>query len=259
MRRTRLWCQTSRERRLLSWQTCCWGCFRGTRRIAWILPLFSVTLSWNRHQLLKNHALCQCLHALVWSQTARVAALLPVVTSLRRPCQTCRLSPRMCCPLHLSVHPTTCSCPKSRAAAPAARTLPVTLTTLCWCPISLENSHMTFQWEQRAAGRPVNSFSVEGHRSHPPDRLQWYHHEARPRRYLCPHRYETTSVSNRTCPAAQPQHFMALPGQAQCGAPTQAPWASLKCCLGHLALQTLFKRWGDVSLQEVPGPTPPLH
>lgn len=56
------------------------------------------------------------------------------------PCQICRLSPRTCCPLHLSALPTTCSCPKSRAAAPAAKTPPVTLMTLCWCPISLENS-----------------------------------------------------------------------------------------------------------------------
>jgi len=48
-------------------------------------------------------------------------------------------------------------------------------------------------------------------------------------------------------------------GQAQCGAPTQAPWASLKWCLGHQALQIRSKLLGDVSLRAVPGPTLPLH
>lgn len=50
-----------------------------------------------------------------------------------------------------------------------------------------------------------------------------------------------------------------VPGQAQCGAPTQAPWASLKWCLGPQALQILSKQWADVSLLAAPGPTPPLH
>lgn len=53
--------------------------------------------------------------------------------------------------------------------------------------------------------------------------------------------------------------FLMFSGQALWGAPTQAPWASLKWCLGHQALQIRSKLLDDVSLRAVPGPTPPLH
>lgn len=84
------------------------------------------------------HEMIAALRSLALTQLKVIQCLPPPLFC--SPCQTCRLSPRTCFPLHLSALPTTCSCPKSRTAAPAARTPPVTRTTLCWCHISPESS-----------------------------------------------------------------------------------------------------------------------
>lgn len=125
----------------------------GLRQHVWQLSFMSLRVSSGKHLTLSvlnalslTWAVPRVLHEMIAALRSLIALTqLKVIQRLPpplfcSPCQTCRLSPRTCCPLHLSALQTTCSCPKSRAAAPAARTPPVTRTTLCWCHISLGSS-----------------------------------------------------------------------------------------------------------------------
>lgn len=259
MRKTRRWCQTSQGKHLLPLLICCWVYYKGTRRTGWISTHSSAIPSWIKRRTSKNLALCQCLHALSQCRRALAAARPPAVTSHLRRCRTCRPCLKTCSRLHLLALPTTFSCLKSLAAAPAARTRPAIQTTLCWCRTSLENSPMTCRREPLAVDHPVSFCCVEGSRSPLQARTLWCPLERRPPQSLCPLRCATTSGSSRTSPAAPAPPSTAHPGLVQCGALTPALWDFQKLPPAPRALLMLPRLWDEDSPLVAHVPTRLLH